>query len=66
MDGLKKWNKRLKKIWLVIAIFSTLIALYFTVIDQFNGDFVYFLLALMAWGIYLVRRGIDKRLNKNS
>ena len=55
MDGLKKWNKRLKKIWLVIAIFSTVIALYFAIIDQFNGDFVYFLLALMAWGIYLVR-----------
>ena len=57
MDGLKKWNKRLEKIWLVIAIFSTVIALYFAIIDQFNGDFVYFLLALMAWGIYLVRRG---------
>ena len=65
MEGLKKWNKRLEKIWLVIAIISTIIALYFAIIDQFNGDFMYFLLAVMAWGIYLVRRGLGKRLNKN-
>ena len=65
MEGLKKWNNRLEKIWLGIAIISTIIALYFAIIDQFNGDFMYFLLAVMAWGIYLVRRGLGKRLNKN-
>ena len=65
MEGLKKWNNRLEKIWLVIAIISTIIALYFAIIDQFNGDFMYCLLAVMAWGIYLVRRGLGKRLNKN-
>ena len=65
MEGLKKWNNRLEKIWLVIAIISTIIALYFAIIDHFNGDFMYFLLTVMAWGIYLVRRGLGKRLNKN-
>lgn len=65
MEGLKKWNNRLEKIWLVIAIISTFIALYFAIIDQFNGDLIYFFLAIMAWGIYLVRRGLGKRLNKN-
>lgn len=65
MEGLKKWNNRLEKIWLVIAIISTIIALYFAIIDHFNGDFIYFLLAVMAWGIYLIRRGLGKRLNKN-
>ena len=65
MEGLKKWNNRLEKIWLVIAFISTIIALYFAIIDQFNGDFIYLFLAVMAWGIYLVRRGIGKRLNKN-
>ena len=65
MERLKKWNNRLEKIWLVIAIISTIIALYFAIIDQFNGDFIYFFLAVLAWGIYLVRRGLGKRLNKN-
>ena len=65
MEGIKKWNKRLEKIWLVIAIISTATAIFFYITDEFNDDLVYFLLALMAWGIYLVRRGLAKRLNKN-
>ena len=65
MEGLKKWNKRLEKIWLVIAIISTATAIFFYITDEFNDDLVYFLLALMAWGIYLIRRGLAKILNKN-
>jgi|TARA_B100001094_G_C18191748_1_gene807765 uncharacterized membrane protein len=64
MDGLKKWNKRLEKFWLIMAIISTLAAIIFSIIDQFNGDLVYYLLALISWGIYLVRRGLSKKLNK--
>ena len=63
MEGLKKWNKRLKKFWLIMAIISTLAAIIFSIIDQFNGDLVYYLLALISWGIYLVRRGLSKKLN---
>ena len=63
MDGLKKWNKRLEKFWLIMAIISTLAAIIFSIIDQFNGDLVYYLLALISWGIYLVRRGLSKKLN---
>ena len=64
MEGLKKWNKRLEKFWLIMAIISTLAAIIFSIIDQFNGDLVYYLLALISWGIYLVRRGLSKKLNK--
>ncbi len=63
MEGLKKWNKRLEKFWLIMAIISTLAAIIFSIIDQFTGDFVYYLLALICWGIYLVRRGLSKKLN---
>tara|TARA_B100001564_G_scaffold71062_1_gene56435 strand:- start:1275 stop:1469 length:195 start_codon:yes stop_codon:yes gene_type:complete len=63
MDGLKKWNKRLEIFWLIMAIISTLAAIIFSIIDQFNGDLVYYLLALISWGIYLVRRGLSKKLN---
>ena len=64
MEGLKKWNKRLEKFWLVIAIISTIAALVFSIIDKFNGDLAYYLLSLISWGIYLVRRGLSKKLNK--
>lgn len=63
MEGLQKWNKRLEKFWLIMAIISTLAALIFSIIDEFNGDLVYYLLALTSWGIYLVRRGLSKKLN---
>ena len=63
MDGLKKWNKRLEKFWLVMAIISTLAAIIFSIIDQFNGDLVYYLLALISWGIFFVRRGLSKKFN---
>lgn len=63
MDGLKKWNKRLEKFWLIMAIISTLAAIIFSIIDKFNGDLVYYLLALISWGIYLVRRGLSKKFN---
>ena len=64
MEGLKKWNKRLEKFWLIFAIISTSAALIFSIIDQFEGDLVYYLLALISWGIYLVRRGLSKKFNK--
>ena len=63
MDGLKKWNKRLEKFWLIMAIISTLAAIIFSIIDQFNGDLVYYLLALISWGIFFVRRGLSKKFN---
>ena len=63
MEGLQKWNKRLEKFWLIMAIISTLAALIFSIIDEFNGDLVYYLLSLTSWGIYLVRRGLSKKLN---
>ena len=63
MNGLKKWNKRLEKFWLIMAIISTLAAIIFSIIDHFKGDLVYYLLALISWGIFLVRRGLSKKLN---
>lgn len=62
MESLKKWNKRSEKIWLVISILSTIFAIYFSVIDDFDNNKAYYLLTVMSWGIYLVRRGLSKRL----
>ena len=65
MKEIQKWNSRLEKFWLVIAIVSTLGSLVIGFIDNFKGVTAYFLLSLMAWGIFLIRRGLRKRLEKN-
>jgi hypothetical protein len=62
MESLKKWNKRSEKIWLVISIISTISTIYFSFVDDFDNNKAYYLLTLMSWGIYLIRRGLSKRL----
>ena len=62
MESLKKWNKRSEKIWLVISIISTISAIYFSFVDDFANNKAYYLLSLMSWGIYLIRKGLSKRL----
>lgn len=62
MESLKKWNKRSEKIWLVISIISTISAIYFSFVDDFANNKAYYLLTVMCWGIYLIRRGLSKRL----
>jgi ABC-type nitrate/sulfonate/bicarbonate transport system permease component len=65
MDSIKKWNNRLEKIWFVIAIIASFFAIVISILDNFENVQVYYLLALLAWGIYFVRRGLRKRLSKN-
>ena len=62
MESLKKWNKRSEKIWLVISIISTISTIYFSFVDDFDNNKAYYLLTVMSWGIYLIRRGLSKRL----
>ena len=54
MEQIKKWNKRLEKIWLVIAIIASIGAIGYSIIDKgdLEADMPYYLLALIAWGIY--------------
>lgn len=64
MESLKKWNKRSEKVWLIISLISTLAAIVISIIDNFKEVKVYYLLSIMAWGIYLIRRGLSKRLDR--
>ena len=63
MESLKKWNKRSEKVWLLISLISTVAAIVISNIDNFKEVKVYYLLSVMAWGIYLIRRGLSKRLD---
>ena len=71
MKEIQKWNSRLEKFWLVIAVVSTLGSLVILVVDNLKVlstlslTPAYFLLSLIAWGIFLIRRGLRKRLEKN-
>tara|TARA_B100001287_G_scaffold226866_1_gene196688 strand:- start:7914 stop:8114 length:201 start_codon:yes stop_codon:yes gene_type:complete len=65
MDAIKKWNNRLQKFWFVIAIIASLLAVIISILDNFENVKVYYLLALLAWGVYFVRRGLSKKLSKN-
>ena len=62
MESLKKWNKRSEKVWLIISLISTVAAIVISIIDNLKEVKVYYLLSIMAWGIYLIRRGLSKRL----
>jgi|TARA_B110000967_G_scaffold88460_1_gene91077 hypothetical protein len=64
MESLKKWNKRSEKVWLIISLISTVAAIVISIIDNFKEVKVYYLLSIMAWGIYLIRRGLSKRLDR--
>jgi hypothetical protein len=64
MESLKKWNKRSEKVWLIISLISTVAAIVISIIDNLKEVKVYYLLSIMAWGIYLIRRGISKRLDR--
>jgi len=64
MESLKKWNKRSEKVWLIISLISTVAAIVISIIDNLIEVKVYYLLSIMAWGIYLIRRGLSKRLGR--
>ena len=64
MESLKKWNKRSEKVWLIISLISTVAAIVISIIDNLIEVKVYYLLSIMAWGIYLIRRGLSKRLDR--
>ena len=56
MESLKKWNKRSEKVWLIISLISTVAAIVISIIDNLKEVKVYYLLSIMAWGIYLIIR----------
>ena len=64
MESLKKWNKRSEKVWLIISLISTVAAIVISIIDNLKEVKVYYLLSIMALGIYLIRRGLSKRLGR--
>jgi hypothetical protein len=64
LNTISKWNAILEKFWLVVAIAITTLSIIIGFIDKWNGVSTYFLLSGLSWGVYLVRRGLRKHLEK--
>jgi len=66
LAGVMKWNAILEKFWLIVAIVITILSIIIGFIDKWNGVSTYFLLSGLSWGVYLIRRGLRKRLEKTN
>ena len=61
---MNKMNNILEKFWLVVATISTVFTIVIGIIDDFKGISVFLMVCGLAWGLYLIRRGLRKRLEK--
>ena len=66
IDSIRKWNKIMEKVWFYIALLATATSLVIGFVDNWQGVLTYFLLTGIAWGIFLVRRGVRIKLEKSS
>jgi hypothetical protein len=66
IDSIRKWNKIMEKVWFYIALLATVTSLVIGFVDKWQGVLTYFLLTGLAWGIFLVRRGVRIKLEKSS
>jgi len=49
---------------LAISVFATVLTIYLIFVDGFTAAKYYILITGLAWGMYLIRKGIRKRLEK--
>ena len=66
IHSIKKWNSILEKVWLAIAIVISILSIIIGFVDQWEGVMIYFLLSGLAWGVFLIRRGMRIRLDKTT
>ena len=61
---MNKMNSILEKFWLVVASISTIFTIVIGIMDDFKGIRVFLVVCGLAWALYLIRRGLRKRLEK--
>jgi hypothetical protein len=57
-------NNILEKFWLVVATIATVFTIAIGITDNFKGISVFLMVCGLAWGLYFIRRGLRKRLEK--
>ena len=61
---MNKMNSILEKFWLVVATVATVFTIVIGIMDDFKGIRVFLIVCGLAWGLYFIRRGLRKRLEK--
>ena len=59
-----KMNKMLEKFWLLVASISTIFTIVIGFQDGWQGIQIFLGMCGLAWAMYLIRRGLRKRLEK--
>lgn len=59
---MNKYNRFSERFWFVMASLATIGSIIIAFIDGIKFALFYFLLSGIAWGLYLVKMGIRKRL----
>jgi uncharacterized membrane protein len=59
---MNKLNRFLERFWMVVASLATIGSIIIAFLDGFYYSVPFFLLSGIAWGIYLVKVGIRKRM----
>lgn len=61
---MNKMNKILEKFWFVVASLATIFTIVIGFIDDWKGIRAFIVVCGLAWGIFFIRRGLRKRLEK--
>lgn len=61
---MNKMNNILEKFWLVVASVATVFTIVIGIMDNFKGIRVFLIVCGLAWGLYFIRRGLRKRIEK--
>ena len=64
MSNISKTSRVLEKFWLVIASLATIFTIVIGIMDGFKGIQFFLVVCGLAWGVYLIRRGLRIRLEK--
>ncbi len=59
---MNKYNKFSERFWFFMAALATIGSIIIAFLDGLQVSLVYFLISGIAWGMYLVKAGIRKRM----
>jgi hypothetical protein len=66
INNIRKWQRFMEKVWFYVAILATASSLVIGFIDHWKGVLYYFLLSGLAWGVFLIKRGLRIKLDQSS
>jgi hypothetical protein len=56
----------MEKVWFYVAILATASSVVIGFVDKWQGVLSYFLLSGLAWGVFLIKRGLRIKLDQSA